>query len=38
MALFDREAQGILSMLGIDLAADNSVTRNIFWLDANPLR
>ena len=30
MALFDREAQGMLGMLGIDLAADNSVTRKIF--------
>ena len=29
-ALFDREVQGMLGMLGMNLAADNSVTRKMF--------
>ena len=30
MALFDREAKGMLALLGMHLVADNSTTREMF--------
>ena len=30
MALFDREARGLLAMLGMHLVADNTTTREMF--------